>query len=185
MGDDYTVTGYFSELGNLLIAQGYSVQTLTTSFTYGNIQEFDVLALIVPQRSFTAGEYVDIEQFLNDGKEIVLLGEWGYHYGDTARTVINSLMSQLGINIRLNDDGVYDDTDNDGINYWPEIPNFANHTVSQGIGMIVPFFSASVIVSEPATHQGFGGRYDLGRLRSHRRSWNGRLKGRSSRSGRV
>jgi hypothetical protein len=151
-GSYYTLTGWYSDLGNLLVAQGYSVQSLTTTFTYSNIQEFDVLALVAPQRVFNSIERSAINQFLKDGKEIVLLGEYGYVHGDSARYVINDLMDSLGINIHLNDDVVGDSTNNDGgAFYWPEIPHFLTpHALTEGVRMIVPYYTSSVSVGTPA-----------------------------------
>ncbi|MFQ6092289.1 MAG: hypothetical protein ACE5OR_06345, partial [bacterium] len=147
---NYTLWDGFTELGNLLIASGYSVASLTTSLTYAEISAADVLVLMLPQQSYSRAELDAMAQFLKDGKQIVVIGDWkGWSPADAARPILNTILAHFGTGVQLSADAVHDPTNNEGPTFWPHIPNFATHPVTQGLWRVVPFAGSSVQATSP------------------------------------
>jgi len=87
--------------------------------------EFDLsgistLFLAIPAEEYIPEELTKIQTFVEEGGNLVICGEWGGRFGCQ---YLNEVSSTLGITI--NQDIVFDDTDNDqGNDYWPLISNF-------------------------------------------------------------
>ncbi len=158
---DYIIEDQLSELAALLTGRGATVHSLTApaTFNYAAISQYDVLALVVPQSSYSAQERADIQAFVQNGGRLVVIGEFDlWTPGSIARPILNGILSSLGTGIALNADLVHDPIDYDGSNdFWPIIHEFlTTDPVNQGVGQVVEYAGASLSVSSPGYATAWG-----------------------------
>jgi hypothetical protein len=149
---NYIIEDTLSDLAALLSEAGATVDSLTSpaTFDYATISQYDVLALVLPQSSYSTQERADINTFVQNGGRLVVVGDWGgWTPADTARPILNEVLSGLGTGIALNADTVYDPTNNDGEAYWPIIHQFSTDSVNQEVGQVVEFAAGSLGVGSP------------------------------------
>jgi len=159
-GGDYTIGDRLSDLAALLTGAGATVDSLTppATFDYATISQYDVLALVLPPSSYSSQEQADINTFVQNGGRLVVVGDWGgWSPADTARPILNAVLSSLGTGITLNADTVYDPTNYDGAtSYWPIIHQFSTDPVNEGVGQVVEYAAASLDVNSPGYATAWG-----------------------------
>ncbi|GAB4422141.1 MAG: hypothetical protein Fur0044_20000 [Anaerolineae bacterium] len=151
--DDYIIEDALSNLAALLINNGATVNSLKppAAFNYAAISQYNVLVLVVPQSSYSAQQRADINTFVQNGGRLVTVGDWGgWGPADTARPILNTILSGLGTGIAINDNMVLDPTNHDGANnFWPIIHQFSSKPINQGVNQVVEYAAASLQVGSP------------------------------------
>jgi hypothetical protein len=92
---------------------------------------------------YSDSEIAAIEQYVNGGGGLLILGEWGpYAQSQGISPVVNELAAPFGMS--FNDDTVYDAIHNDGSSIWPLIPNFDSSVAGADVGEVVEYATCSI-----------------------------------------
>jgi hypothetical protein len=139
-------TGY-SELAKELRNSGYAIDTLTAGpISYEKISQYSVFAItapFTPPKSLTNDEIQAIKQFVSEGGGL-FIAALGWSWVSYAKVGIeldpaNQIGGEFGI--KVNDDIIYDPTNNDGDPSRPIFHEFAIHPITNGlseVGIEVP-----------------------------------------------
>jgi len=151
-GSDTIDEGY-ADFANEARAMGYGMDELRTGpLTPGALSGYCGLVLADPEIPFTEDEVSAIRDFVEAGGGLLVLGEGG---GQPGNSNCNPILGPFGI--RLDQDYIYDDTDNhDGKNRWPLIRGFADHDVTEGVDDLWYLSGASLHVRAPVRRLGWG-----------------------------
>ncbi|PNE19825.1 hypothetical protein V511_12475, partial [Mesotoga sp. Brook.08.YT.4.2.5.1] len=86
---------------------------------------------------------------LSRGGKIIVLGEWFEYYDNT---ILNTLLSALGIDIQLENNVLLDEVNNyDSADQWITTAQFGTHRVAQELTKIALFATCSLEVGSGAT----------------------------------
>ena len=140
----YSTSDIYADWVTLLEAWGFTVTTLTEgTITYDRIQPFCAVVIPEPTADYTDAENAAIQQYVNAGGGLLVLGEWGpFAQSKGIFPVVNELATPFGMT--YNDDTIEDASNNDGASYWPLIPEFVNSIVGANVDNAVEYAAASV-----------------------------------------
>jgi hypothetical protein len=140
--------GGYSGAISLLTSHGYTVDLFTTgTLSLSLLQQYCCLVIVCGDYAFSAGEISDILAFVNGGRGLLFLGEWGGKFTSVSG---ESIMSALGVT--LNHDELRDPTDYATYIYWVNIHTFpVAHPVTCGIQTFRVFATGTFVVTSPAT----------------------------------
>jgi len=117
----YWTTGAFHDAErcpgwiDYLLEMGYTVHTYTGEITAARLAPYSMLMFIGPERDFTSAERAAIRDWVRAGGGLFISDQADYQ-GYGMATCNNSILEDLGVNIRQQDDQV---TDNVEYNRWP------------------------------------------------------------------
>jgi len=146
-------TPSFSTASSLLATEGYTVDVLTTgSITAERLEPYCALIICWPQTAYTEDEVNAIMDFIEAGRGLLFLGDYGKNWysvsGGVYPSGANDILGPMGISI--NDDEVYDPTDYHTNTFWPLIDTFpVTHPVTSCVSTFMPEATASLSVSSP------------------------------------
>jgi hypothetical protein len=167
----YTLAGKYDELASLLEDKGQVVETLQdrTAFNDATLDQYDVLALVLPTEAYSDTEKAAIDQFVNAGGRLVTISDHGGSLtediisGLNQAEILNDIHTYLGDGLTHNADAIYDPTDNqyDYVNNqprpdWPILHRFSSDAVNDDLEQVVEFSAASLQVITPALGTAFG-----------------------------
>ena len=141
----FSVASLYDDWANLLRSWGFQVDRATAiPTTYAALVEPYCTVVIPPSKTlYTSAEINALRNFVDQGKGLLIMGEYGaYAQGQGVFPVANGLAAPFGMS--FNDDEVFDDTNNDGRNYWPILPYFDNSIVGADVIEAVEYAGASV-----------------------------------------
>lgn len=138
------IDGGFSSITRELISEGFTIDVLKKGpISKKMLLEYDVLVIaspFIPPKLFTNEELLDIEAFVRSGGGLLVIGI-GWSWVDYSKmTIIESPVNQLGkiFGIMVNDDIIFDESNNTGKNTMPLFTKFAIHPITVGINKIAP-----------------------------------------------
>jgi uncharacterized repeat protein (TIGR01451 family) len=145
----YTTSDIYADWVNLLEAWGFTVTTLTQGpITYEVLQPYCAVVIAEPTVDYSDAENAAIQQYVDAGGGLLVLGEWGPFATGAIFPVVNELATPFGMS--FNDDTVRDGTNNDGRDLWPLIPDFDNSVVGADVDEVVEYAGCSVNAEAPA-----------------------------------
>jgi hypothetical protein len=149
-----TIDDMYADFAEVVRAEGYGVDQLTTGpITSGSLSRYCALVLVQPETAFTSNEVSAIQDFVEGGGGLFVLGECCDWEGTS--THLNEVVGPMGIHI--DGDVLFDDTENhDGYSGWPLIHEFASHQVTGGLEEVWHVYGASLDVQAPAYGLGWG-----------------------------
>ncbi|RKD95136.1 lamin tail domain-containing protein [Halopiger aswanensis] len=114
-GDDFQVFGDYLEDG------GYSYDATTD--LESDLDDAAAVVITSPSDAFTDGELAALSSFVDDGGVLFLHDQSDFSDYDETDT-LNEIADELSLSFRFNDDQVYDDQTNDGVEFVPTTSNF-------------------------------------------------------------
>ena len=100
-------------------------------------ENYGVVLVATPGDAFSAGEIADLSALLSRGGKIIVLGEWFEYYDNT---ILNTLLSALGIDIQFSNNKIVDESNNYGfVEYWVTTSLFESHRITSGLDEIALF----------------------------------------------
>ncbi|MHA1615275.1 MAG: hypothetical protein ACTSW7_06175 [Candidatus Thorarchaeota archaeon] len=127
-----TIFSGFEMFANDLVANGFAVSNMPT-FDAGNLTACDVLVLSRGGLSYTANDIDIIEDFVQNGGGLLILGEWGFFMDS-----LDPVIERLGYS-RNKTSNIQDTDDNaDGNSDWPVYDgnNLKPHAITVGVDSI-------------------------------------------------
>lgn len=103
--------------------EGYTVVENKASLTSTLLQDVDILMLTHPRTAYSMEEMDAIRDFVVSGGSLLLTSKSNYNANPT---IPNAILEHIGTEIRINDDGVFDDSPTG--NFWSD-PLQAKHAV--------------------------------------------------------
>lgn len=147
------VMGAMLNFVDLLRLYGYQVIINTETITASTLENIDVLVINTPSSSndFTTDEEEVIGQWVKNGGSAMFAAKSNYNNDST---LMNSLLENVGTNIRFNDDNIYEPEDSDKYSggmvwsiYSYNLPE-TNSGVNDNMEAIRVFSSASLVNDE-------------------------------------
>ncbi|WP_075618337.1 DUF4350 domain-containing protein [Paenisporosarcina indica] len=123
----------------LLQKEGYTVAVNKAPITDATFDGVDVLMLTHPKTALTTAEQAAVAKFVQDGGSLLVAGK--SNNGSTDPTVNNSLLEQAGSTIRIQSDGVFDDS-KEG-NFWSD-PKVSPYAVRPHPGLVSNYITDRV-----------------------------------------
>jgi len=112
-------------------------------------ENYGAVLVATPGDAFSTGEIADLSALLSRGGKIILLGEWFEYYDNT---ILNALLSALGIDIQLANNVLLDEVNNyDSADQWITTAQFSTHRVTQDLTKIALFAACSLEVGSAAS----------------------------------
>lgn len=137
-------TGY-STFADLLIAEGYTIDTLDSGneINFTVLEDYDLLITCAPQGTYTSEEISTIYNWTTQGNTFLLISEWG-PYANSSNFIADAF------NYELKSDILYDLNDNQGNVYWMNLneSNIKSHVMNTGI-LGIEMYGADGIISDP------------------------------------
>ncbi|TXK80329.1 CehA/McbA family metallohydrolase [Paenibacillus sp. N3.4] len=121
-GDSGTYKDQFKIMTKILQTEGYSFIENKVPFTAAVLAGVKVLMISHPKTALTTAEQTAIVDFVKAGGSLLITGKSN---NSTDPTINNPLLQALGSDIRVNNDGVFDDSKTG--NFWgdPKVSPFA------------------------------------------------------------
>ncbi|ADG06893.1 DUF4350 domain-containing protein [Kyrpidia tusciae] len=136
-------------IAQLLRQQGYTVVENQSPLTPDVLSQANVLIMTYPSTALTDEESRAVSDFVQRGGGLFLLSKSNYGADPTR---VNPLLETMGATIRLNDDGVYDDSSTG--NYWSKPssapwavlarPEQGKHPITDGVRALEYFSGSSL-----------------------------------------
>ncbi|WP_216087249.1 DUF4350 domain-containing protein [Halopiger xanaduensis] len=114
-GDDFQAVGDYLEDG------GYTYEATTD--LESDLDDAAAVVITSPSDAFTDGELAALSSFVDDGG-VLFLHDQSDHNNFDETTNLNEIADELALSFRFNDDQVYDDQNNDGVEFVPTTSNF-------------------------------------------------------------
>lgn len=111
----------FQAVGDYLDAGGYTYEATEDLET--DLSGADAVVITSPSEPFTDGELAALSSFVDDGGALFLHDQSDYDNFDETNH-LNEIADELSLSFRFNDDQVYDDQNNDGVEFVPTTSNF-------------------------------------------------------------
>lgn len=126
------------EFTKLLHKEGYSVVENKALITSEMLSQVRVLLLTHPRTAYSADELNAINHFVQNGGSLLLTSKSNFNANPD---VSNSILEQLGTTIRINNDGIFDDSRTG--NFWSD-PLQAKHAVRLHPGLVSNYLTDRV-----------------------------------------
>lgn len=122
-----SITGEYKNAAEMLNNKGYLVNKSTEIHTDLSIVllNCDVFVVTAPHKTFRPNETTLIENFVANGGNLFLLGD--FEFNSTLTASINSLSSHF--DIQFEQELIEDPSNNDGRPHWPIISRFSKHPI--------------------------------------------------------
>jgi len=137
-----TIEQGYADLAEELRRVGFIVESLKPdSITFEKISQYNALAIaapFTPPKSLTSDEISAIKQFVSKGGGLFLAALGWSWVGYTKQSVDSDPANQIGreFGITVNNDIIYDPTNNDGGPGSPLFHKFASHPITDGLNII-------------------------------------------------
>ena len=142
----YELADGFSLFADLLLSEGYTIDTLDENDTieYSILEEYDLLIIVGPTGTYTPLEVETIYNWTTNGNSLLLISDWGSFFGNSSNTIAN----EFGYDVAL--DIIFDTDDNVGGVYWIVLneTNIKNHYITTDVSGI-EIYAADGIISDP------------------------------------
>ncbi|AZU60951.1 DUF4350 domain-containing protein [Neobacillus mesonae] len=114
-GDSGTYKDNLKAFTLLMQKEGYTVEENKAAFTDQSLSNVNVLVITHPRAAFTADERAAIAKFVQNGGSLLMAGK-SNNGSDPANN--NAVLSDMGSQIRMSNDGVFDDSKSG--NFWSD-----------------------------------------------------------------
>ncbi len=114
-GDNGTYKDNLKTFTLLLQKEGYTVAENKAAITEETLKNVQVLVITANRSPFSAGENAAIAKFVKNGGSLLMAGKSN---NSSDSTINNGLLSEIGTAIRVNNDGVFDDSKTG--NFWSD-----------------------------------------------------------------
>jgi len=140
----FTIEDAYSEWAALLESRGMTVDSITSGpITYDVLKNYGMVVIPQSTENYTNAEIDALKQYVNDGGGLLILGEFGaFATQQGIYPVVNEIAAEFGM--AFNDDMVNDPTHNEGMDYWPIIPDFDNSVVGGDVSDVVEYAACSI-----------------------------------------
>lgn len=133
-----------SQLTAALASEKYQVQTQKGS-KLENLAQAHILLTLSPSQAYSTEEQKQVQEFVNQGGKLVVLGEWSGFGGFNAKAM-NQMLSPMGVQFG-------EDLLRENKNGFLNLQSFVPHFMTQGLTSLKLFQSCSVTVSAAAQGQ--------------------------------
>lgn len=147
----------FSKFAELLTECGYTVRSVCKEEDYSSLlKDADVFVISFPTTEFSDNELKTIKEFVERGKGLLLVADWGNIFNHA--TVLNKIASMFGI--LFNDDRIADTEEfynikkefmgtvfEEGARQFIKITNLRKHPITEGICEIGHYAGCSLAVN--------------------------------------
>ncbi len=151
-----TIEQGYADLAEELGRAGFEVESLKSgSITYEKISQYNVLAItapFTPPKPLTSDEISAIRRFVSEGHGLFLASSGWSWVAYTKQDIDSDPANQIGreFGITVNNDIIYDPTNNEGNSASPLFSRFASHPITAGLNIVWGATPSSLNVFGPA-----------------------------------
>ncbi|CEG29122.1 DUF4350 domain-containing protein [Bacillus sp. B-jedd] len=137
-GDSGTYANNLKAFTTILQKEGYTVSENKVPFTDAVLKDVSILVLTHPRTAYTEAERAAIAKFTANGGSVLMAGKSN---NSTNPTISNPLLADIGTKIRMNNDGVFDDSKTG--NFWSD-PKVSPYAVRAFPGLVSNYITDRV-----------------------------------------
>ncbi len=133
----------------ILLAQSLGFNVIIAN-DFNNMANYDVYLMIVPQTAYSPGDITVVQNYLNGGGILLMMGEWPDWYSNNY--ILNNLLSSLGAGIQIVEDTIEDPAHHYGSNTKQiYVHEMSTHCLVDNVSEVFHPATTSLSVTNPAS----------------------------------